>query len=204
MKNTWNKVLPNDLLTSESLLFYFTADGEKFNTPTDKSIHARPAKWHTDSNTRSLATRTKTVADCIGCFDASLPSFCVPITSGEKANVGKCGDGIVMGNEECDGGEGCDENCKCEDNFTAHGMPYCKQKIGGIVSEECPIREAMMACSAALKNASCDCECYREIGINCLLRFGCNTDTVPFRLFSTWTPCINRCPNNDYCFDIGI
>lgn len=200
VKSTWNKVLPQEYIDSDSLLLYLNADGEKYNSPKDKSKYNRPVGWESDSKSGSLSTRTRAVADCTGCFSSSTPAFCVP----NENNTGKCGDGIVMGDEECDGGDGCDDKCKCKEGYTAHGLPYCMKNINGVENFECSSIAAFERCVSVMDPDKCGCQCYKEYGIDCLMKIGCNTDTVPYQLLGLWDNCLLRCPDNYYCHESSI
>ena len=196
---TWDKVLSQEYLDSDDLLLYFNADGERYNEPKDKSKYKRSAEWIISKHSGTLGTRPNVVANCMGCFNYTMPAFCIP----DETNTGFCGDDIVMGDEECDGGEGCDENCTCEEGYSAHGFPYCKKKIEGTTTNECPLETALVECIGAMDPDKCDCECFKTNGIECLLRLGCNTDTVSYMFYESWNTCLGRCPDNDYCYALG-
>lgn len=198
IQNTWNKVLPQEYI-NESLLLYFNADGEEYNSPKDKSTYNRPAEWKSDPQAGSLARNFNVIADCMGCFSCDMTSFCVP----NENNTGRCGDRIVMGDEECDGGDGCDDNCKCKEGYTAHDLPYCKKNVEGAKNSECPVSVALKECIGAMSPDKCDCECFKKLGIDCLLRLGCDSDNVPYRLLGLWDLCLERCPSNYYCYEVG-
>ena len=199
VKSTWNKVLSQEYLDSDDLLLYFNADGERYNEPKDKSKYNRRAEWLTDPNMVRLSSRSNVVANCVGCFNYSMPAFCIP----DETNTGFCGDGIVMGDEECDGGEGCDDNCKCVEGYSAHGLPYCKKDFPIRTATECIADEVIEACIGAMDPKKCDCECFKTEGIECLLKRGCDFDTASATLYSTWGACLDRCPHNYYCYDLG-
>lgn len=190
-------MLTTEDLEDDTLLFYFNADGENFNTPKDKSKNGRNGEWKTNSLTGNISQRTNIVANCMGCFNASngnTPGFCVPSAN----NTGYCGDGIVMGNEECDGGEGCGDDCKCTKGYAPHGLPYCMKQE----SNACQWRDALNKCLPAMLG-SCDCDCFNKTGIQCLLDLGCNADSIPFKLYTTWLPCVRKCPDNYACYRIS-
>ena len=114
-----------------------------------------------------------------------------------------------MWDEECDGGEGCGDDCKCEENYTAHGLPYCKEDFFNETkgehdrANECVVSTAINKCLPAMNPKECDCECFKVKGIECLLSENCDADTIGFKLYTTWGACLSRCPDNDYCYDIS-
>lgn len=106
------------------LLLYMNADHD---SPTEivnlGSDRASVIRLVTSPRMAAVSNVQPIVPTCRGCFTGSEPSFCHPMQSGA---LGRCGDGLVLGNEECDGGDHCRLDCTCEDGYVSHNrLPYC-------------------------------------------------------------------------------
>eukprot|EP00727_Mastigamoeba_balamuthi_P002206 m51a1_g11983 hypothetical protein (425) ;mRNA; r:865985-868890 len=90
------------------LLLHFNADGDNSTHAIDKSGRGNHGKlvYGSDANP-VFSVPFSYKADCLSC--SSAPSTCGPYS-----RLSVCGDGVVTGDEQCDGGPGCTQQCMCE------------------------------------------------------------------------------------------
>ena len=190
--NTWDKPLTKGNMSG--VMFYYNADGDGYNKFIDKSGNGRNGTLRSYNIIDRLSYRSNVIANCEGCFDGSELSFCIP----NEENTGYCGDGEMLGNKQCDGGEFCSDNCTCPPGYFGDGYGGCKAYNGG-----CSVLKTLADCAPALK-PGCDCDCFNVSGAVCLYDHGCYTDFASESLYRTWEPCITTCSGNkDVCYRDG-
>ena len=191
IENNWNKPLTRDGM--KNVMFYFNADGDGYNKFIDKSGNERHGTYTGFTVVDRVAARSNFIANCKGCFDGSELSFCIP----NETNTGTCGDGELLGEEECDGGDGCTENCTCEEGKFGTGYGGCLD-----YGENCSWKETLSECEETL-DPTCNCSCFEGTGAACMTNHGCYTDAAPYQLYRTWISCITLCAatNISVCYD---
>lgn len=190
IKNNWNKPLTRDDMYG--VMFYFNADGDGYNKFIDKSGNGRDGSYSGFTVVDRLSPRSNFIANCKGCFDGSELSFCIP----NENNSGYCGDGEMLGDKVCDGGDNCNDNCTCDEGYFGSGFGGCLP-----YADHCDWRETLTECEGTL-DPTCSCECFKENGTQCMYRKGCYTDVAPYQLYRTWISCITLCINNrNVCYD---
>ena len=192
IENNWNKPLTRDGM--KNVMFYFNADGDGYNKFIDKSGNERHGTYTGFTVVDRVAARSNFIANCKGCFDGSELSFCIPNAS----NTGTCGDGELLGNEECDGGEGCLEDCTCENGTYGTGYGGCFFYN----NSNCSWKRVLRECERTL-DPTCDCKCFKENGSKCMYNLGCSTDAAPYQIYRTWISCVTICTGDDrvVCYD---
>ena len=90
-----------------------------------------------------------------------------------------CGDGLIVGNENCDdlnaiAGDGCDNNCQRETGFECVGLPsVCTIPCGDsiVVSHHYVIDYVVEECDDGNTdhNDGCDSDCMVEEGYECIV-----------------------------------
>ena len=120
IEKNWNVTL--NPAEQESLLFYATADGDTHDTVEDKSGCNETVTVVNYKKFAGLLNLPLVRPNCVGCFSGEEPSRCLPM---DPDNIGYCGDGLVLGDEECDGGSGCSATCTCESGYVPIGLASC-------------------------------------------------------------------------------
>eukprot|EP01124_Arcella_intermedia_P036419 TRINITY_DN9532_c0_g1_i10.p1 TRINITY_DN9532_c0_g1~~TRINITY_DN9532_c0_g1_i10.p1 ORF type:complete len:1497 (-),score=299.56 TRINITY_DN9532_c0_g1_i10:46-4536(-) len=99
----------------------------------------------------------------------------------------RCGDGIVVGTEECDSGEGCLPNCTCSTGYSAVNKPNCQDIDECITDTLCPKQYGRCVNLPGAFKCVCDIGYYLNHS-NCLAK------ECIFTTWSTWSPCsISTC-----------
>lgn len=184
VKANWNKPLTRDKM--HGVMLYFNADGDGYDKFIDKSGYGRHGTPVGITVVEQVISRTNYIANCKGCFDGSELSFCIP----NEENTGYCGDGSMLGDKECDGGDNCLDNCTCEEGYYGNGYGGCLA-----YKKNCMWMETLTECESTL-DPNCDCDCFINTGMKCLVEHGCYTDSAPYQLYRTWVSCITACSSN--------
>jgi cysteine-rich repeat protein len=188
VNKTWASTLQGN---ENGLELYANAEGDPVGWLFDKSHNHRNTPLIKISDTAGANEHLYLKANCVGCFNFT-GLRCYPTQEGYS---GFCGDGLVLGEEECDGGEGCSPNCTCLAGWDRRGLPYCVPAIPA----SCTYSAIATDCASILQT-SCDCDCMETVGVPCVLDHGCDITKTPLP-YVNFLACIAVCPSRlGVCF----